>query len=215
MFTGLICAIIALISTLSFCVAIVSTIVALTADVAPPWYKVIILLWFTTSPAADIMITISMMILLFHAKANSYFEDTRDLLSRLIRTILQTGLLTSLLALIVLPLYLKNFNGIYGIPWFVLGKSYVISLLANLNARKQPNTSVVRGIGINQATHPTKLSTVVFSPANRHNSEGGNSDSMASSPPIHSVVQMSGLDGSINNADVTEEYKPLPVHTVV
>jgi len=129
-----------------------------------------------------------MMALLRHAKAGSYFGDTRDLLSRLIRICLQTGLLTSILALIVPPLFLSNTFSFFALPWYILGKSEVISLLANLNARKRLGWSVVHdGDGKQAAPVATKLSTVVFAPANRR-TEGENIDSIDISAPIHSLV---------------------------
>jgi len=72
---------------------------------------------------------------------------------------------------------------------------YVISLLANLNARKRSDAPVVHGSDNNQAAPATKLSTVVFSPANRHTLEGGN-ESIAASFPVQSIAQMNSQNGS-------------------
>jgi len=139
-----------------------------------------------------------MMALLLHAKANSYFGETRDLLTRLIRIVLQTGLLTSALALLVLPLFFRNLIGIYALPWYILGKSEVISLLANLNARKRSNAPAIHGHDNHQAIPTTKLSAIVFSPVNRHAAEGENSDTNTA----RSVVQINNQHGSIINADI-------------
>jgi len=127
---------------------------------------------------------------LLHAKAGSAFEETRDLLSRLTQIVLPTGLLTSILALIVPPLFFRRLNGIYALPWFILGKSEVISLLANLNARKRSNAPVIHGSNSVQAVpQATKLSTMVFSPQNRP-VEGGNDIATTVSFPAHPLERM-------------------------
>jgi len=79
--------------------------------------------------------------------------------------------------------------------------------LANLNARKRSNTPMVHGSGIDQAVPATKLSTLAFAPANRPTAErNGISDSIVTSLPIRSVVQMNGQNGSIVHADVAEVF---------
>jgi len=89
---------------------------------------------------------------------------------------------------------------------YILGKSYVISLLANLNARKRSDALVIHGSGNDIGTPPAKLSTLQFSPVNRHTGDGGeNSDSMAASFPDHSVVQLNGRHGPITNAYIAEK----------
>jgi len=181
----LVCAIIALVSALSLAAGLTGAIVSLSADAQlPKWLKMIVVLWNASSAATDITITICMMGLLLHARANTCFGETRDLLSRLTRILLQTGLLTSVLALLVLPLLLiRNLVGIYSLPWFVLGKSYVISLLANLNARKRSNVSVVHGSDNDQAIpQVTKMSTIIFSPQNHRIEEEDNVASDVSVP---------------------------------
>jgi len=116
-----------------------------------------------------------MMALLLRAKTSSHFEETRDLLSRLIRVILETGLLTSILALLVPLLFFMKLNVIFGLPWYVLGKSEAISLLANLNARKRSDAPMVLGSDCGNAVlHPTKVSTIVFSPPSQHAGAGEN-----------------------------------------
>jgi len=156
-------------------------------------------LWNVSSAVADVTITICMMTLLLHAKASSCFGEMRDLLSRLIRLTLQTGLLTSILALLVVPFFIRNLVGIYSIPWYILGKSYVISLLANLNARKRSNSSV-RGGGHNP-TSTNQLSAVMFSPPKSR--QDGN-DSLDISFPVRSFGP-NDQGRSIINLDVSEE----------
>jgi hypothetical protein len=44
---------------------------------------------------------------LYHAKSNSYFGETRDRVSRLLRVTIQTGFLTFIVALPIGPLYFR------------------------------------------------------------------------------------------------------------
>ena len=82
----------------------------------------------------------------------------------------------------------------------------VISLLANLNARKRTNTPMVHGIGIDQVTSPTTLPNLEFSPSDRHTGGGkSESDSSAASFPVHSVLQLNSRFGPAANADIGEK----------
>jgi hypothetical protein len=45
---------------------------------------------------------------LLNAKANVYFGKTRDAISRLLRLTVQTGFLTSILAIPIIPLFLES-----------------------------------------------------------------------------------------------------------
>jgi len=140
-------------------------------DEFPQWFLAVIVVWNVSSAVADIIITLCMMALLLHAKSSTYFGGTRDMLSRLIRVILQTGLLTSTLALLSMAFVLGSLDSVYAIPTYILGKSYVISLLANLNARRRSDAPIVHGSDNNQAFPATKPSTVVFAPGNQHTGE--------------------------------------------
>jgi len=171
------------------------------------WSETVVLIWSLSSAAAEIIITSSLVALLLYARASSCFRETRDLLSHLVWIVLQLGLLTSINLALIALYYIGKFNTLFDIiPLYSLGNLYAISLLVNLNARKRSNAPVVHGSGINQAAPATKLSTIVFSPA-AHHSEEGNSDSMAVSFPIHSAVQMDGLNGPMINPDIAEESK--------
>jgi len=109
-----------------------------------------------------------MIALLLHAKASTYFRETRDLLSRLTRVVLMSGILPSALALIVLLLYFVGIGDVYALPWYMLGKSEVISLLANLNARKRSDSLAIFVSDNNEVVpQATRMSTIMFSPNNR------------------------------------------------
>jgi len=172
------------ISGLSLCSAVIKGSSTFHTSDLPNWLLTTAMPpWAVSSAVSDIIITICMTALLLHAKRNSDFGVTRDLLSRLIRLIWQTGLVTAVLALLVVPLY---FGGVFGtelIPIYLLGKSYVISLLANLNARRKSNALTVHG-NDDQGSQATQVSTLVYSPPN-HRSEGRDIDFTDVSEPVH------------------------------
>lgn len=82
----------------------------------------------------DVTITICMTIILYHTRTGASSEETYDRISHLLRLTIQTGFLTSALAIIVIP-WSPTENNVFTIPFYLLGKTYVITLLANLNAR--------------------------------------------------------------------------------
>jgi len=205
MFIRLVCVFVAFICGFSLSAGIIVTTQSLIGGDIPVWYTGIVVSWNVSSAATDITITACMMALLLHAKASSCFGETRNLLSRLIRIILQTGLLTTTLALLFMSLFLNSLDGLDLLPMYILGKSYVISLLANLNARKRSNEPMVHGSGIDQGIRLAELSTLRFSPKNCH-AEGGreNSDSITPSFPVHSVKGLNSLH-RFTKEDIAEE----------
>jgi len=111
----------------------------------------------------DLIITTCMMVILFRAKNTSYFGETRDRISRLIRLTIQTGLLTTVLAIPIAPLFYFNQQGLVSLTCFFLGKSYVISVLANLNARSHRSYPGSTKEGIEAIALPP-LSSIHFTP---------------------------------------------------
>jgi len=209
-FVRLVCAFITLVVLLSLGSTLSAVVSTLTTAPFPWWIRVVIVLFNISSCIADVTITISMIAMLLHAKASSVFGETRDLLSRLIRIVLQTGLLTSLLALLTVGFYFGHFNGLYAFPWYIIGETYVISLLANLNARNRSNTPVVHGSDNEQAPPPTKLSTMVFSPQYRPREEENSEHNDNVSFPVHSLVRTNDHRSiSIVDARVSQESESL------
>jgi len=133
----------------------------------PDWVFIVIQLWIFSTVAADITITACMMVIFYQAKSMAHFRETRNRISKISRVALQTGLLTTVLALLVPILGRAVGFGLYVLPWYFLGKSYTISLLANLNARPRKNdiTTHTNGtIGANGRSHVT---TIAFAPRQR------------------------------------------------
>jgi len=133
-----VCLFIALTSILAFAAALILIVVFLHSITTPSGQalsQIAITIWTVSTAVADVTITVCMMAFLYHAKSRSWFGEMRDRISRLLRLTIQTGFLTSVLAIPVAPLFYRVHSGIYTLTCFLLGKSYVISLLANLNAR--------------------------------------------------------------------------------
>jgi len=91
-----------------------------------------------------------MIIILYHTRTGASSGETYDRISHLLRLTIQTGFLTSALAIINIP-WSATGNNVLTIPFFLLGKSYVITLLANLNARTtqpapDPDRAIERAI---------------------------------------------------------------------
>jgi len=93
------------------------------------------LVWVTATTVVDVMITVCMIIILYHTRATASSGESYDKISRLLRLTIQTGFLTSALAIFVVPFPSAD-NNIFSMPFWLLGKSYVITLLANLNSRR-------------------------------------------------------------------------------
>jgi len=167
-----VCVITALGSFLLLAAAFTLSLTDLIVTTAAWWERTALVIWNISSAAVDVLITTCMMALLLHAKAGSAFEETRDLISRLIRNVLQTGLLTSILAILVLPPFYRKLIGLYALPWYILGKSQVISLLANLNARRRANPSVLHGDNNSQPLQRPVNSSALVLPTCNHHSEG-------------------------------------------
>ncbi|EIW53013.1 uncharacterized protein TRAVEDRAFT_53430 [Trametes versicolor FP-101664 SS1] len=90
---------------------------------------------FSAEVVADTIITVSQCMLLVRMKTG--FERTDSLISVMMRYSINTGLLTSICAILVLITYSTQPNNfVYMAFYFVYSKLYVNSLLATLNARR-------------------------------------------------------------------------------
>jgi len=103
---------------------------------------VLLPLWTVSSAVTDVLITICMIVILCHARTKSFSGETYSKVSRLLRVTVQTGFLSSALAICIAALNFmsKRTHGLYLLPVFLLGKSYIITLFANLNSRSSQGT---------------------------------------------------------------------------
>ncbi|KIK90928.1 hypothetical protein PAXRUDRAFT_831253 [Paxillus rubicundulus Ve08.2h10] len=93
-----------------------------------------VITWLASSAAGDIVITISLVLSLWRQRTG--FAVTDDLINRLIRLTVQTGLITALSATADVTIFLIAKNTTLNYIWdFALSKLYSNSLLSTLNAR--------------------------------------------------------------------------------
>ncbi|KAJ7446927.1 hypothetical protein B0H11DRAFT_2426072 [Mycena galericulata] len=130
--------------------------VANTTDLARIYPKHYI--WLSGTLVADVMITASMVGVLWGVKSSTHFESTDRMIMRLIVLSIEVGALTTIVAgaeLAISKLFPQYF--LYEVPAFILGKLSNNSLLVSLNARGYVrgnlNTTIGRGestaIGLN------------------------------------------------------------------
>ncbi|KAF9031233.1 hypothetical protein BDZ89DRAFT_984848, partial [Hymenopellis radicata] len=102
------------------------------------------ILWLTTTAVTDILIASLLIWQLHHMKTS--FKTTEHLIQRLMRTSMQTGTTTSVIALCALISYLVNNTSNVGTGLcFILGRIYILTLLFNLTLRnpKKERTSLI------------------------------------------------------------------------
>ncbi|KAJ7741757.1 hypothetical protein DFH07DRAFT_51197 [Mycena maculata] len=168
------------------------------------------LLWFLASCVADVLITISLVMTL--TKKKTGFVATDSVLDKIIRTTIQTGMVTAIFSILdvvcfmALPHYAVNF------VWdLALSKLYSNCLMSTLNARQK----------LNSASHASTFQqrNVVLSPS-RGGSGGGSGKQesfLDSSPgPMGSVTYDGGaeapdLEYGIHMTKIVERMKdPVP-----
>lgn len=96
-------------------------------------FQAVVIVWLLCAALADVVITIS-LILTLH-KSRTGFQATDDLITKLIRTTIQTGAVTTFFAVVDLILFLSSSTTLHLVFNLPLAKLYVNSLLSTLNAR--------------------------------------------------------------------------------
>ncbi|KAG7085521.1 hypothetical protein E1B28_003081 [Marasmius oreades] len=96
--------------------------------------SVAVIVWLATTTATDIGITGVLIFWLYNMKTT--FKHTENIIRRLIRVAVQTGSASSLIAIGVLISYIINdASNIESGITFVLSRTYVLTLLYNVNVR--------------------------------------------------------------------------------
>ncbi|KAK0202914.1 hypothetical protein DFS33DRAFT_1385283 [Desarmillaria ectypa] len=90
-----------------------------------------VILWLVATCAADVLITI----ILFRKSHKTGFRGSDELVDRIIRSTVQTCLITTVCALIDLLVYLLDPTGLHLVFNFPLPKLYTNTLLSSLNSR--------------------------------------------------------------------------------
>jgi len=110
--------------------------------IVPNWlqfqkFEAPVIVWLVTSAVVDT--TITFMLTMHLRKHRTGFQQTDDVLDRIVRLTVQTGLITSIWAIVDLIVFLTIPTGIHLIFNFPLSKLYSNSLLSSLNARQNWN----------------------------------------------------------------------------
>ncbi|KAJ9476925.1 hypothetical protein PHBOTO_000581 [Pseudozyma hubeiensis] len=96
-------------------------------------FQVVVILWLGFAALTDVLITGSLVFTL--NKSRTGFAATDDVITKLIKSTLQTGALTTAFAIIDLILFLASTTTLHLVFNLPLAKLYVNSLLSTLNAR--------------------------------------------------------------------------------
>ncbi|KAI0322366.1 hypothetical protein OF83DRAFT_797779 [Amylostereum chailletii] len=107
--------------------------------IVPHWlefqkFQAPVIVWLVTSSLVDVTITI---VLTWHLRSHKTgFTHTDDVLDKIIRLTVQTGMITAVWAIVDLGIFLGNPTGLHLIFNFPLSKLYSNSLLSSLNSRQ-------------------------------------------------------------------------------
>ncbi|KAK7042702.1 hypothetical protein R3P38DRAFT_3260664 [Favolaschia claudopus] len=144
---AIVCVIIWFISATGLVGALLTLVVIIQStsnEAARSTTSTMVIIWLVGATAADVALAIALVFQL--RKMQSAFTATQSILHRLIRSAIQTGTITSVMAVITMVLFLadneSNVTLGFGYP---LGRVYTITLLYNLNMRKE-----MRGAGISR-----------------------------------------------------------------
>ncbi|KAH9939817.1 hypothetical protein B0H21DRAFT_756071 [Amylocystis lapponica] len=117
-------------------------------------FETIVVVWLAFSAVADSLITVA---LVWHLrKHKTGFHATDDIVNRIIRLTVQTGLVTALCAVIDLILFLASPSGLHLVFNLPLSKLYTNSLMSSLNSRA--GWKYGNGLGDNVSSDPTEVS---------------------------------------------------------
>ncbi|KAF8904318.1 hypothetical protein CPB85DRAFT_975128 [Mucidula mucida] len=105
-------------------------------------YSDVVTVWLAGSAACDLIITVSLVVILYRRKPDSAgphaaFRSTAALINKLIRFNMETGMITSICAIIELALFLSTHQyNMHLMVFLLLGKMYSNILMATLNYRE-------------------------------------------------------------------------------
>ncbi|KAG7447828.1 uncharacterized protein BT62DRAFT_1061614 [Guyanagaster necrorhizus] len=100
-------------------------------------FKAVVIIWLGAACLSDILIS---GILVWHLRKTG-FQGTDELVDRIIRLTVQTGLTTSICAIIDLAVYLSDSTGMHLMFNFPLSKLYTNAMMSTLNSRRGWNFS--------------------------------------------------------------------------
>ncbi|KAL0573130.1 hypothetical protein V5O48_008833 [Marasmius crinis-equi] len=176
--------------------------------------------WLGGSAACDIVIAVAMTWAL--SRYNSKFQESGDLVRRLIRLTMETGSLTATIAFVDLVLYLNFPDNAYHItPALALAKLYSNSLMVVLNSRPGARNHHARETMM-ESRRSSKSSLELTSsvphsvPASKHSTALHPRTSIPSSVPL-SVTSRSGHDTEsiFTQSTVPDLVRPRPPNPTI
>jgi len=219
---------IVILSVLALACSIAFPILFFKVDLQPQLWtttRPVVTAWTVSSAVIDVVISSCMIAILRHARSKTHFADTRDTLSKLIRLTVQTGTLTSVLALAIIIVFLTEpFGNMHTFPAYLLGKSYAMSLLANVNARMyapqkgQPNATTQGSLAFSppKMGRRRRIPQPGISSYNNFDETGMSSDDYTTNAGLSSDKDIRGIKlvtGSQDTASEGDSVKhPLPVY---
>ncbi|KAI0771212.1 hypothetical protein BD413DRAFT_65230 [Trametes elegans] len=97
-------------------------------------FQIIVIIWLAFSAVADTLITAS---LVWHLRTHKTgMPVTDDIINKIIRLTMQTGLLTAVCAIIDLVIFVTSSSGLHLLFNLPLSKLYTNSLMSSLNSRQ-------------------------------------------------------------------------------
>ncbi|PPQ76665.1 hypothetical protein CVT26_013958 [Gymnopilus dilepis] len=150
--------------------------------------------WLITSAltcggAADILIAASMVYYLRRLASPTNLESTTQMLNRLIRFSLQTGILTSMTSLAVIACFQAMSNMIWFSLYIFLAKLYSNSLLVSLNARPRKDDKGRKRSPQSELVFEPRSFSGPYSVSFQITFSGDTSEKMLSPPPKVSWIQ--------------------------
>ncbi|KIY44895.1 hypothetical protein FISHEDRAFT_50392, partial [Fistulina hepatica ATCC 64428] len=127
---------------LTFAIVVFSTVSGVATSIAIKYvpefeefqkFEVAVIFWLATAAVGDIVITVGLVRYLRTHRTG--YAATDDRIDRIIRLTVQTGMLSSIWAIIDLAVYLGDPTGTHLIFNFPLSKLYSNSLMSSLNSR--------------------------------------------------------------------------------
>jgi len=139
-----ICSVIVALALMQSLSAIVNTIrfalVNVVADFAS--LEAGVKVWLAGSAVCDVVITATMIVILSQYRKQTPWKKTDSIITKLIYHTVETGAVTSAVAIVELVLFLLyTDNFLHQVPSFMLGKMYSNVMLATLNARTRTTAS--------------------------------------------------------------------------
>ncbi|KAF9454683.1 hypothetical protein P691DRAFT_754250 [Macrolepiota fuliginosa MF-IS2] len=99
-------------------------------------FQAVVTLWLVSAILGDVLITSIMVWFLVSKHHKTGFRQSDLVVDRIIRLTVQTGLITSVVAIVDLVVYLTDSTGTHLIFNFILCKLYTNTLMSSLNSRK-------------------------------------------------------------------------------